>query len=138
MTLKSLLDSLSKVAYTIPNVNTVILGDVYQLNKLTDVDYSVICIYENNATINNNSITHTVTIFYIDRLVDNGENEYSVKSTGEVILKEILTKLDVLGEIEIDSNKRLNYFTQKFADECAGVYMQVDITSDMGDDCIMC
>jgi hypothetical protein len=85
----------------------------------------------NNITSDSESTNYNFTMFYIDRLISDGSNKINVQSIGVQVIKQILSKLfDIYPEIEISSTE-YTPFTEKFADDCAGVFCQISLSDEL-------
>ena len=68
---------------------------------------------------------YTFNLFYVDRLTADEKNKTEIQSVGLQVLGNILRSFtDYIGV----SDARFQPFTQRFADECAGVYCTVTLT----------
>ena len=68
MTLFEIINKLKDIAISKPNINYVGDGDVYTLNSLPNIDYSVFFITQNDHSIDSDTITYSLNLFYIDRI----------------------------------------------------------------------
>lgn len=132
MTLKKLTDIILNVASTEKNVNYVGEGDVYSLNSIPDVDYSVFWLTLNNASVGENSISYSYTFFYIDRLSneDDDRNKLKIQSDGIQRITNIVNKLNYTEDVDINFPLQFTAFKQRFADDCAGVFCTVNVLVD--------
>lgn len=127
MTLKEFIGMVRAIALTQPNVNSVIDNDVYKLNELKDVEYSVFAWQQRQHREETDFWIYSFQFFYIDRLTQDSGNELETQSIGLDILSNIiLTILEVGdGEIELYDTPIYQPFTQRFKDLCAGDYATV-------------
>lgn len=142
MTLKDLIDSISKVAKSEPDVNSIYIGDVYALNQKQDVDYPAMVITQQQHTkVDDDHTDYTLNLIYVDRLVENkdkdfnrdydgikewGSKEYKdnavdIESKGKSTIDTILKYLQDKYDITLISNV-YNVFNERFNDVCAGVF----------------
>lgn len=133
MFLKDIIEFIKKEAKKIPNVNTVIVGDVLKLNN-SDVEYSAIVIAPTAADFD----SYEITIFYADKVNDDESNVVDIQSHSVEIIKNIAGRLknadfDDITEVETD---RFELFTQRFNALCAGCFATITVSYDNGDiDC---
>lgn len=127
MTLKEFIGMVEAIAEQQPAINQIVKNDVYKLNSLKDVEYSVFAWQQRQHREAEDYWDYSFQLFYIDRLVQDAGNEIEVESIALDILSNIiLTVLEVgEGEIELVDYPYYQAFTQKFKDECAGAYVTV-------------
>ena len=124
----TLVETLRKIGEAIPNINTCILGDIYELNSLPDIDYSVFAVVQDTHRADEDSFIFGFYLYYIDRLLNDGSNRLEIQSHGIQLLTTVIDKLDELGLIINPDNDRVfQTFHQRFSDECAGVYARIEI-----------
>ena len=133
MFLKDIIEFIKKEAEKVPNVNTVIVGDVLKLNN-SDVEYSAIVIVPTTADFD----SYELTIFYADKVNDDESNVVDIQSHSVEIIKNIAGKIknadfDDITEVEID---KFELFTQRFNALCAGCFASITVSYDNVDfDC---
>lgn len=130
MNLKEFYNSFVDVSMQHPIVNDSITGDVYRLNKETH-KYPLTCCGIQNIVKQNNVVQYNCIIYYVDRLQENHNNETDIHSVAITTLKQIINKLTTFNEnniIAYELGNTFNLFNQKFADECAGAWVSVNIT----------
>ena len=121
-----LLKKLEAYSLSLPYVNSTNLGDIYEfLNGNTGVKYASVNIDINQSTRNDNLITYSVYLYYVDRLVEDKSNWMEVKTTAEQVLNSIVNYAAEIGDV--DDGWTINYFEQQFADYCAGGYVQFNL-----------
>ena len=126
MRLLELIETIEDIASNQPNVNQIIRDDIYSLNTLQDIQYSVFCSTQQQHQEDGDFITYNFTLFYVDRLLSDKSNQTEIQSTGISILSNILHRL---GNYDIEVGSHLyQVFHQRFNDECAGVYVNVGLT----------
>lgn len=130
-----ILKRLETYSMSIPYVNEVNLGDIYEyLNGKPNVKYASVNIDINQSTRNDNLISYSVYLYYIDRLSEDKSNWKEIKTTAEQVLNSIINyAANELGDV-IDGWV-INYFEQQFADNCAGgwVNFNLEVPSVLGD-----
>ena len=121
-----ILKKLEAYSLSLPYVNSTNLGDIYEyLNGSPNVKYASVNIDINQSTRNDNLITYSVYLYYVDRLVEDKSNWMEVKTTAEQVLNSIVNYAAEIGDV--DDGWTINYFEQQFADYCAGGYVQFNL-----------
>ena len=129
-----ILRKLEAYSLSLPYVNSTNLGDIYEfLNGNMGVKYASVNIDITSSTRNDNLITYSVYLYYVDRLVEDKSNWMEVKTTAEQVLNSIVNYAAEIGDV--DDGWTINYFEQQFADYCAGGYVQfnLEVPNVMGD-----
>ena len=130
MNLKEFYKSFIDISTQHPLVNDSITGDVYRLNSETH-KYPLTCCGVQNISKQPNTITYNCYIYYVDRLQESHNNETEIHSVAITTLQQIVNKLTTFNENEIldfTIGSTYSLFQQKFADECAGAWVSVNIT----------
>ena len=130
MTLFELINKLKSIAISKPNINYVGDGDVYTLNSLPNIDYSVFFVTQNDHSIYQDTITYNLNLFYIDRISDSEDNVLNIQSDGMLQLTNIINSLVFYEDVDVDGDITFVPFIQRFADQCAGVYCTVRFVVD--------
>ena len=130
MTLFELINKLKDIAISKPNINFVGDGDVYTLNSLPNIDYSVFFITQNDHSIYQDTITYSLNLFYIDRISDSEDNVLNIQSDGILQLTNVINTLVFSEDVDVDGEISFVPFIQRFADQCAGVYCTVRFIVD--------
>ena len=125
MTLFEIINKLKDIAISKPNINYVGDGDVYVLNSLPNIDYSVFFITQNDHSIYQDTITYSLNLFYIDRISDSEDNTLNIQSDGMLQLTNVINTLVFSEDVDVDGHITFTPFIQRFADNCAGVYCTV-------------
>lgn len=126
MTLAQLIAKMEAVAMAQPGVRTVVQNDVFRLNSMPDVIYGVFAYTQGKHTFNMDTemATFSFSLFFVDRLKENGDNEIEVQSAGVSTLSNIIRTLaDDFGIF----SWTVDTFTQRFKDLCAGAFALVSI-----------
>lgn len=129
-----ILKRLEAYSLSLPYVNEVNLGDIYEfLNGKPNVKYASVNIDINNSVRNDGLISYSVYLYYVDRLVEDKSNWMEVKTTAEQVLNSIINYAAQIGDV--NDGWTINYFEQQFADYCAGGYVQfnLEVPNVMGD-----
>jgi hypothetical protein len=129
MTLYDIVTTLINIAKKQPNINYAENGDIYTLNSIPNINYSVFYITQNNHTQREDTVNYNLTLFYIDRVNSSGNNVLQIQSTGMLALNNILNNFNNLYDVEV-GDIDFTTFVHRFQDDCAGVYANVTITAD--------
>ena len=136
MTLFDIIRNLQAIAAQEPSVKSVSDGDIYDaLNAAVDIKYSCFHITQDTHTTNGDLDVWGLNLFYIDRLLDNGENRLSIQSAGITILENVLRNFADTFGAEYMNNIVYTPFTQRFKDNCAGVFCKISISTVMDNLC---
>ena len=127
MNLLQTIRTIEKAAGLQPTVGTIVRGDVFRLNGHPSVRYGAFAWLQNEHTTSEDSdlITYNFTFFYVDRLTEDQGNETEVQSVGIETLENIIAMLPSLGLYP--SNYSFRAFNQRFADDCAGVFCNIQL-----------
>ena len=136
MTLFDIIRNLQAIAAQEPSVRSVSDGDIYDcLNAAVDIKYGVFHITQDTHTTNGDLDVWGLNLFYIDRLLDNGENRLSIQSAGITILENVLRNFADTFGAEYMNNIVYTPFTQRFKDNCAGVFCKISVSTVMDNLC---
>ena len=135
MNLSQVIQVIERVAAGQPTISTVVRNDVFRLNPVPDVRYGAFAWLqrEHVSDADSNLITYNFTLFYVDRLRADGSNEVEVQSVGIETLDNILRALPDLGVFP--GSYTFQAFNQRFADQCAGVFCNVQLETAKGSMC---
>ena len=131
MTLQETINFLNYIAKNQPNVNGIVeSGDIYDLNKDEYQQmYSAFCVTQRQHTINQEYSTYRFTLYYVDRLTLDKSNKIEIQSTAcEFFQNLIKTVMQDYYDLDF-TNGDVYTFTEKFSAECAGAYMDCEITT---------
>jgi len=126
MTLVEVIKVIEVIAARQPSVHMIIENDVFRLNEKADAKYGVFAWTQgqHSTRVDSNSVDFAFNFFYVDRLKNDRSNQLEIQSVGTQTLNNIIRTLDEIG-IDIDNTYTFQAFNQRFADECAGVYVSV-------------
>lgn len=128
MTLLNIVRGFEQIALTHPNIRTAKDGSIYDImNANPAVKYGAFVVTQNTHRQTEKLDYYGFTIFYCDRLVDNMDsNRLQIQSFGKQVLGNIIHSFCSAFDVEVPI---INYttWTQKFMDECAGVYAQFEL-----------
>lgn len=127
MTLLDLINILDEVALNQPQVKQSVGGDIYNINDDPNVMYGVFARTQgrHRFDVGMGLTTYKFNLFYVDRLTEDKSNVDEVQSVGAQVLQNILLRLVDMG-IGVETAE-LQPFTQRFSDECAGMYCAVGL-----------
>lgn len=129
MTLFELIQIIKNIALKQPNVRTFGEGNIYNiLNANPSVEYDAVILTQGTHIQDTKFNYFNFNLFYVSRLVDNLEtNRLQAHSIGVEVLSNIVQFLSDAYDIELNGNISFNTFTEKFSDECAGVYAKITL-----------
>ena len=136
MTLLELIKVMEVIASKQPSVKMVVENDIFRLNALADARYGVFAFVQgqHSTSVDSNLVTYAFTLFYVDRLKNDRSNQIEIQSVGIQTLDNIIRKLDDLG-IYSETSYSFQVFNQRFIDECAGVFCNVNLSVPVGSEC---
>lgn len=126
MTLLQVIRKIEQVASGQPAINTIVRNDVYRLNAHPSVQYGVFAWLQNEhtASAGEGVVRYSFTFFYVDRLTADKANELEIQSVGMDVLENIIVGLEAEDVFPFQSHT-FRTFTERFSDECAGVFCNV-------------
>lgn len=129
MNLFATIDNIKDIGLSQPNVRTAVEGDIYSvMNTTKELKYGVFVITQGQHRSDDSFNYFSFNFFYVDRLVDDLEsNRLQIQSIGIQQLDNIIKTFSDEYDVELNADITYNTFTQKFADECAGVYCNLTL-----------
>lgn len=129
MTLVEIYKKLSEIALSQPGIETVILNDVYKLNEFSSIKYGVFAITQQQHYEDGEFRYYSLNLFAIDRLLEHLSNDIDIQSSAIEVLHNVIRMFveDVETDVEVEGNIQYQSFTQRFTDECAGVYASLTL-----------
>lgn len=129
MNLFATIDNIKDIGLSQPNVRTAVEGDIYSvMNTTKELKYGVFVITQGQHRSDDSFNYFSFNFFYVDRLVDDLEsNRLQIQSIGIQQLDNIIKTFSDEYDVELNEDITFNTFTQKFADECAGVYCNLTL-----------
>lgn len=127
MTLKDTIRIMKEVAMRQPAIRTICENDIYKLNADGNAwHYGVFAFVQGrHTTAFEDDFNHfNFSLFYVDRLIEDRSNQVDIQSTGVEVLNAIVAELQQRG-IYIEGDYTFQPFNQRFADDCAGVFIDV-------------
>ena len=131
MTYLQILNLIKDTALAQPNVNTVV-REFIDLNR-EDTKYSAVVIQDRDGTrdriTEQDYITYTWHLGYVDRLTYDESNRDDIFSTGMNVITNIMNSIrdSYFPILEVRIIDRFNTFNQRFTASCAGVYVVLAI-----------
>lgn len=128
MTLKALVEYIKSTALSQPNVRSFGEGSIYDfMNSNPSINYDVVFVSQTIHRESERWDFYGFNIFYVSRLDDDMEsNRLEVQSIGKEVLDNIIR--NVCEELELEyPTVSFTPFTQRFVDECAGVYCSITL-----------
>lgn len=128
MTLSNTIRFIERVALLQPAVKSVVPNDIFRLNATPDAEYAAFGWTQGQHTIgvDDSYATYAFTFFYVDRLTADKSNELEIQSVGIQVLDNVVKMLERAGA-HCATSYTFTTFNQRFLDECAGVYTQVQL-----------
>ena len=137
MTYLQILNTIKDIALAQPNVNSVV-REFLDLNR-EDAKYSAVVIQDRDGSrdriVEQDYITYTWHLGYVDRLVYDESNRDDIISTGINIINNIVNTIrnTWFPELEVSIVDRINTFDQRFTAQCAGVYIVLAVNAQVSD-----
>lgn len=130
MTLRGIYEALEEVSLSVPDVLTFIPNDITRLNEMRNVKYGVVGVTQNQHSCDREFMRYSLNIFYVDRLLNSGDNEVEIQSHAIEVLRAILMR----AREELDLEEvRYDTFIDRFQDTCTGAWATVTIRTPEGD-----
>lgn len=125
MTLLEFIRYMEGVVKRQPAVKMIVENDIFKLNACSDAEYGVFAFVQGQHSFDtSNSFNQfSFTLFYVDRLTEDKSNQLDVQSMAMQTLSNILLGMEDVAEVNMG---RFQPFNQRFLDECAGMYCQVE------------
>lgn len=128
MTLIQVIRAIERAAKAQPSVNMIVRSDIFRLNTYKDAKYGAFAWVQgqHSTTATDGMMRFAFTFIYADRLTADKANEVDVQSVGVQTLTAIIQRL-VAENVFVSGNVVFNPYTQRFLDECAGVFANVTL-----------
>lgn len=132
MTLKYLIDAIAKLAIDEKLINFSAAGnDIYQLNGLAIDAYPALFTCPAGIHyVRENTTSYSITLFYIDRLLEDYSNELDIYSASIENLKNLILKIkDIEGVLDVENNYTIQNFqeSEKMNDRVGGAFADIQI-----------
>lgn len=132
MTLRELYNELKSIALSVPDVRGYVENDILRINEKRDIEYGVFAIQQESHSSYEDKMAFTLNLYYIDRLVNSGENEVGIQSHAIEVLRAILNKVLDEGVASVEG-ARYYPFTYRFQDLCAGAWVTATFIVPLSD-----
>lgn len=132
-----IVNEIKNTALAQPNVNSVV-REFLDLNR-EDAKYSAVVIQDRDGSrdriVEQDYITYTWHLGYVDRLTYDESNRDDIISTGINIINNIVNTIrnTWFPELEVSVIDRINTFDQRFTAQCAGVYVVLAVNVQVSD-----
>lgn len=135
MTLRDTIRHILSLAMHEPCVSMIVEQDIYRLNELANRRYGVFAYTEGVHPVNLDSSfdEYRLVLFYVDRIREDQDNTLEIHSTGIDTIGNVLRGM-MNRDFEV-SQYSVQPFTERFKDNCAGVFAEVSISSLRGSIC---
>ena len=129
MNLLQLTNKIKEAADLHPLVNQVADGSIYEALNTGDVRYPISVVFSQSVVKEVRTIRYKYVLYFVDRLV--GDNALEIQTTAISVIQQIINTIgNNVENISIVDGYSIQPFTEKFADECAGAFVQFDIVSE--------
>lgn len=134
MTLYEVIRRIEATAAKQPAVNMIVENDIFKLNACADAKYGVFAWTQgaHTASTESDERRFSFSLFYVDRLTDNGDNQIAVQSVAVEVLDNILRELAEDWGVD---EWTIQPFNQRFADVCSGAFASVVLSVPLGSVC---
>lgn len=133
MTLKTLLNKIGKVAINEKLVNFFLAGtSLYQLNPLTVVEYPALALIPSgNHRVEFDTTTYEITLYDLDRLLEDSSNDLDIYSSTIEELKNLVLKIrEIEGVVNVEDTYTIRNFSsiEGMNDRVYGSYATIRVT----------
>lgn len=133
MTLYALLNTIGDLGIKDKLINYSCAGSsIYQINDLPIRDYPILyCSPTGTHNVTENFTTYQLTLYYIDRLLEDSSNDVNIHSVGIEVLKNIINKIKKLDDvIEVGENYDITLFTEteRMKDRTNGAFATIEVS----------
>lgn len=141
MTLYDVIRRIEASAAIQPSVNMIVRQDVYRLNDISDAKYGVFAWLQgqHRGAIGQSFRTYTFTLFYVDRLAAVEPLDDTAAADMEAVQSVAVETIDNVIKTLAETMKVDAYtfrtFNQRFSDQCAGAYAEVELSAPIDDHC---
>ena len=135
MTLAEVIREIERAAGLDKSVHMIVRRDVFRLNNAKGARYGVFAWEQTTHTqdIATGSVSWGFRFFYIDRLTSGNTNETCIQSAAQQVLEGVIYTLQE-GFMQ-PGIVTYTPFTQRFADDCAGMYCELTLETDAASIC---
>lgn len=138
MTLIELTKAVEGVAAMQPAVKMIVPEDIFRLSNEMSARYGVFAWTQSSHSVDieNGIAIYTLPLFYVDRLSEDKSNAVEIHSVGIDTLTNIVRGVIDSGDVWVDTALNFTTFSQRFADECAGVFAAVQFKTYQNSICV--
>lgn len=125
-----------EVSLNHPYVRSFFYGSDSVINPEVDINYPLIAIVPAQHTIASRLETFNFGFIFADRLRADRKNKIQIQSNAIIVLKEIVNTLVVTDGLYFPEQYSfsINVFEERFSDECAGAFCDIQIrAADIGE-----
>lgn len=130
MNVNNILRTIKDIASSVKTVRSAYDGDVYTIWNTNEVKYASFVVAISSAGKSDNIRTYNLVLYYGDRLTQDGKNKNSVWDDALNTLQSVINKINTLDDVEIDNNYTIRLFEQKFTDDLAGGFVEVELQAE--------
>lgn len=135
MTLKKLLNDISRIAIEEKIINCAIAGtSLYAMNPKEIDSYPVLFSSPTgNHLVEEYTTTYSISMFYFDRLTESGANDIDIYSASIEELKNLVKKIEMIdGVLKVNDGYNITNFsdTESFDDSICGAYCEIEVVCD--------
>lgn len=110
-------------------VSSFVEGDnVFEVNS-SDNLYPVVYLTSKPHQLGHPTSTYNFYIYYVDRLLEDKSNRLFIQNAGMKAINDLILDIIELEKTDCAYPIAINTFTEKFTDECAGVWAEISIES---------
>lgn len=138
MTLYDVIGAIEAAAARQPSVNMIVRQDIYRLNDIADARYGVFGWLQgqHRGATQRSTRTYGFTLFYVDRLIEGEPLDDTAAAGMEAVQSVAVETLDnivkaLAAEGIMPEPYTFRTFNQRFADQCAGAYVEVELTAEL-------
>lgn len=135
MTLLQTIQAIEAAAKQQTAVNMIVRNDIFRLNTFADARYGVFAWTQGQHTITDGMQAFEFVFFYVDRLTADKSNEIEIQSVGVQTIGNVIRLLEEWDIPLADGSWSAQVFSQRFLDECAGVFSRVRLDVPVGNEC---
>lgn len=137
MTIVDITNILTRYIEGQPIKPMVTVGSVYENFNTKELKYPIVNFDNVNTIKKENDTVYSFTVYYADRLNEDGSNLLDIQSQATTALQLLLKNIYNSGIMTLDEfyNAIISPFRMKFTDKCAGAWMQVNIHTIGINDC---
>ena len=128
MTLKEIYNVIGDISLSKIEVNSYHTTNPYTAFNQPDIKYSAVAVEFNSCRIDENIKTYSGVLYYANRLLESGENNFLIQDVASNTISDIIKDMEQTEGIVNVSIGDITFFSQKFIDFLSGAYCTIDIT----------